>query len=64
MKPVAAKRKRHKYSPVGGRVWGTETQVQLSDLMLDAQSQIRDTIRLMLVAYQQLSNGQRLIFQT
>ncbi len=64
MKPVATKRKRHKYSPVGGRVWGTETQIQLSDLILDAQAQIRDTIRLMLAAYQQLSNGQRLIFQT
>lgn len=25
---------------------------------------VRDTIRLMLAAYQQLSNGQRLIFQT
>lgn len=64
MKPAAAKRKRHKYSPVGGRVWGTETQIQLSDLMLDAQSHIRETIRQLLTAYQQLSNGQRLIFQT
>lgn len=38
--------------------------VDLEAWMLDAQAQIRDTIRLMLASYQQLSNGQRLIFQT
>ena len=64
MNESAPKRKRHKYNPVRGRPWGSETQIELSDLMLDAQSQIRDTIVLMLAAYQKLSEGQRLIFRT
>ena len=49
--------------PVRGRPWGRESQLEVSDHVMEAQAILRDTIRQLLEAYRQLTQGQRLLLE-